>query len=108
MKHLKKHITVGLLALAHINCGAAVSPNGFQTGSEPTRCTYMADELTDWFGWRLHFTVSTDRDAYRWPDIVSNARTVSKPVPGSILVLDEWAGGSEWGHVAFVLSVEGD
>ena len=79
--------------------GEAWSPNGFPKG----QCTWYVDGRVYKDGWKLKFTQSYGRNAYKWWDMVTNANKGQLGLHGDILVLNKW-GSNPYGHVAYVES----
>jgi len=111
---------VGLEGVADVNSAVntapvlaaadpATSPNGF---ARP-QCTWHCDLAADRAGWRLKFSQSSGRDAYRWPDLLVNKEMILNPSAGTIMVIDNKrsssdSGGVTNGHVLWVTSVSGN
>ena len=77
--------------------GAGWSPNGFPRG----QCTWWADGRANERGWRLRFSSTSGRNAYKWWDMVTNANKGQLGLSGDIMVLDRWTGNA-YGHVGIV------
>lgn len=69
------------------------------------QCTWYAFGRAAEAGWRIRFDVNNGRHARLWWKKVTNAQKSQMPTPGAVLVLDAWP-GNEYGHVAYVESVE--
>lgn len=80
----------------------ATSPNGFVS----PQCTWKADWNAADRGWRLQFSQSGGRDAWKWWTIISNAERSSAPRVDSIGVIHNARNGGEGdsGHVFWVKS----
>lgn len=116
MKHLGR---VGLTTLAFfLLCGVAVISTRkalhlpilptFLRAAQPLpagQCTWYAFGRAAEAGWRITFDVNHGRHARLWWKKVTNAQKSQRPTPGAVLVLDAWP-GNEYGHVAYVESVE--
>jgi hypothetical protein len=85
------------------------SPNGFPVG----QCTWYVDgRVKQYFsGWKLNFSSSSGRDAYKWWTMVTNMHQGNARFTGSykgeVMVLNQWT-GNPYGHVAFVESSSAD
>jgi surface antigen len=80
--------------------GSAWSPNGFPKG----QCTWYVDGRTkEYSGWILKFSQNYGRDAYKWWDMVTNAKKGQLGYRGDVMVFNKWT-GNPYGHVAFVES----
>ena len=75
------------------------SPNNFPVG----QCTWYTDGRVYQNGWRLQFTQSYGRDAYKWWDMVTNANKGQLGYPGDIMVFSK-SSNLPYGHVAYVES----
>jgi surface antigen len=74
------------------------SPNGFSVGY----CTWYVDwRAYQQLNWKLKFSVSSGRDAWRWWDIVTNAGRGQEGHVNDIMVFGAWT-GNPYGHVAWV------
>lgn len=80
--------------------GAADGANSFETG----QCTWYAFARAKEAGWVIHFDQSYGRHARDWPQRVINAKLISTPATGEIMVLEGWK-GNPYGHVAVVEAV---
>ncbi|MGC4046539.1 MAG: CHAP domain-containing protein [Armatimonas sp.] len=69
------------------------------------QCTWYAFGRAAEAGWNIRFDVNSGRHARLWWKKVTNAQKSQTPTPGAVLVLDAWP-GNEYGHVAYVESVE--
>lgn len=78
----------------------ATSPNGFVRNW----CTWFTDWRAFDYGWNLHFVAGSNRNAYNWANVITNARCNVGPVRGAIMVIGPWSGNS-LGHVAMVESI---
>ncbi len=96
-----KHQFVRPSALV-IDLGSSSRLNSFPKG----QCTWYAFERSLETGHRFRFTRSHGRDARFWPALAIGVRLSQTPTLGSIMVLGGWK-GNEFGHVAFVESVQG-
>ncbi len=83
-----------------------ILPDFLRTASLPVgQCTWHAFGRAAEDGWAIRFDTNSGRHARLWWNKVQNACKTQTPTPGSILVLDAWP-GNEYGHVAYVESVE--
>lgn len=88
--------------------GEAWSPNGFPRG----QCTWYADgRWKERHGFKLKFSISSGRDAWKWYDIVTNVGKgtayYTHDYAGEIMVLNRWS-GNNYGHNSFVESSVAD
>lgn len=100
MKTLKTLMLTVLTAAVINNAQAAeatVSPNGFKS----PECTFAADLLAYSYGWTLKFSRPDGRDAFLWPNLITNGTRTANPQANDLMVLDAWL-GSAVGHVAWV------
>ncbi len=107
MKKLQTLVLALLTFAAVINSShaadATVSPNGFKS----PECTWSTDLLTSSYGWPLKFSVTSGRDAKRWPSQITNGNLTTNPQAGDLMVLDGWD-TNPYGHVAWVWYREGN
>jgi surface antigen len=73
---------------------------GFPRG----QCTWYAYLRAQESGWSIIFDKPYNRHAIRWWEKVTNAKQISNPAEGSVMVLDAWE-GNPYGHVAYVEKV---
>lgn len=110
MRVKRSQLVIAASIAAAIMAGAFIvrpAIRSHYTSLQRGQCTWYAFQRAGDDGWHIVFDTNWGRHGRAWWDKVVNAERGDKPRPGAIMVLDAWP-GNEYGHVAYVDSVEND